>query len=171
MFILPPLLAGTAPAPSLNQPGAQLQPSQRREMLVGLPAVSTVRWAPAPRLVRPAALNGRLFCAAAAGAEECPSSFVMEAMGEPDVWGTATWRISLSRIQIGESASCGKIQAHPQLLVNNGSGPFHCPERRSFHLTNGFAFSCSGHQWRSIAVVPAESIFKIFITKSACCKI
>ena len=25
------------------------------------------------------------------GAEECPSSFVIEAMGEPAVWGTATW--------------------------------------------------------------------------------
>ena len=42
--------------------------------------------------------NARLLCAAAAGAEECPSAFVIEAMGEPDVWGTATWRISLSRI-------------------------------------------------------------------------
>ena len=39
-----------------------------------------------------------------------------------------------------------KIQAHPRPLVNNGSGPFHCPERRSFHLTNGFAFNCSRHQ-------------------------
>ena len=77
----------------------------------------------------------------------------------------------LSGTQIGESASCGKIQAHPRPLINNGSGPFHCPERRSFHLTNGFAFNCSGHQWRSIAVVPAESAFKIFITKRACCKI
>ena len=48
---------------------------------------------PAARLVRPAAPDARLFCA-----EECPSSFVIEAMGEPDVWGTATWRISLSRI-------------------------------------------------------------------------
>ena len=45
----------------------------------------------------------------------------------------------LSGTQIGESASSGKIQAHPRPLVNNGSGPFHCPERRSFHLTNGFA--------------------------------
>ena len=35
--------------------------------------------------------------------------------------------ISLSGIQIGESASCGKIQTHPRPLVNNGSGPFHCP--------------------------------------------
>uniref|UniRef100_A0ABI0NV77 D-dopachrome decarboxylase n=1 Tax=Bos taurus TaxID=9913 RepID=A0ABI0NV77_BOVIN len=34
----------------------------------------------------------------------------------------------LSGTQIGESASCGKIQAHPRPLVNNESGPFHCPE-------------------------------------------
>ena len=60
--------------------------------------------------------------------------------------------------------SCGKTQAYPRPLVNNGSGPFHCLERRSFHLTNGFAFNCSGHQWQSIAVVLAESAFKIFIT-------
>ena len=53
-----------------------------------------------------------LFCAVAAvaaGEEECPSSFVIEAMGELDVLGTVTWRISLSRIQISESESCGKI--------------------------------------------------------------
>ena len=62
----------------------------------------------------------------------------------------------LSGTQIGESASSGKIQAHPRPLVNNGSGPFHCPERRSFHLTNGFAFNCSRHQGRSIAVVPSR---------------
>ena len=48
----------------------------------------------------------------------------------------------LSGTQIGESASCGKIQAHPRPLVNNGSGPFHCPERRSFHFTNGFVSCC-----------------------------
>ena len=65
--------------------------------------------------------------AAEAGAEECPS-FVVEAMGEPDVWGTATWRISLSGIQIGYSAPWGKIKAHPRPLVSNGSGPLHCPE-------------------------------------------
>ena len=33
--------------------------------------------------------------AAEARAEECPSSFVVEAMGEPDVWGTATWPVSV----------------------------------------------------------------------------
>ena len=37
-----------------------------------------------------------------------------------------------------------KIQAHPRPLVNNGSGPFHCLERRSFHFTNGFVSCCSG---------------------------
>ena len=52
----------------------------------------------------------------------------------------------LSGTQIGESASSGKIQAHPRPLVNNGSGPSHCPEKRSFHLNNGFAFNCSRHQ-------------------------
>ena len=72
-----------------------------------------------------------------------------EAIGELDAWGTATWRICLSGIQSGESVSCGKLQAHPRPLVNNGSGPFHCPERRSFHFTNSFAFC---------------------ITKRACCK-
>ena len=62
-------------------------------MLAGLPAASAVRWVLAARLVQPVAPNVWLFCA-----EECPSSFVIEAMGELDVWGTATWRISLSRI-------------------------------------------------------------------------
>ena len=54
---------------------------------------ATVRWALAARLVRPEAPDAWLFCA-----EECPSSFVIEAMGEPDVWGTAAWRINLSQI-------------------------------------------------------------------------
>ena len=103
--------------------------------------------------------------AAEAGSEECPSSFVVEAMGEPDVWGTATWRISLSRTQIGDSAPWGKIQAHPWPLVSNGSGPFHCPERRSFYLTRGFVLCCSGLQCQSIAVTPNESVFRLFITK------
>ena len=57
----------------------------------GATAASAVRWAPAARLVRPAAPDARLFPAmAVGGADECPSSFVIEAMGEPDVWGTAT---------------------------------------------------------------------------------
>ena len=64
------------------------------------------------------------------------SFFAVEAMEEPSAWGTVTW-ISLSGIQIGESASCGKIQAHPRPLVNNGSGHLHCLERKSFHFTNG----------------------------------
>ena len=100
MFILPPLTAGIAPTPSLNRPRAQRQPSECKRRLAGLSVASTVRWAQAARLVRSAAPNVQLFCAAAAvaGAEECPSSFVMEAMGEPDVWGTATWCISLSGI-------------------------------------------------------------------------
>ena len=103
--------------------------------------------------------------------EEVPFFFEVMAARESGIRGAETWRINLSGTQIGESASCGKMQAYPRPLVNNGSGPFHCPERRSFHLTNGFAFNCSGHQWRSIAIVPAESVFKIFITKRACCKI
>ena len=103
--------------------------------------------------------------AAEARAEECPSSFVVEAVREPDVWGTATWRISLSRTQIGDSALWGKIQAYPQPLVSNGSGPFHCPERRSFYLTRGFVLCCFGVQCLSIAVTPNESVFRLFITK------
>ena len=106
-----------------------------------------------------------------AKAEEVPSFFGVAVAGESGIQGAETWRINLSGTQIGESASCGKMQAYPRPLVSNGSGPFHCPERRFFHLTNGFAFNSSGHQWRSIAVVPAESAFKIFITKRACCKI
>ena len=56
-------------------------------------------------------------------------------------------------LQHGESACPGsklenlhpvEIQAHPRPLVNNGSGPFHCPESRSFHLTNGFVFVVPG---------------------------
>ena len=46
MFILPPLLAGAAPAPSLNWPRAQRPPSKHRQMLAGLPAASAVLWAP-----------------------------------------------------------------------------------------------------------------------------
>ena len=92
MFILPPLLAGAAPAPLLNQPRAQRQPSEHRQTLAGRPAASTVCWALTARLVRPAAPDAWLFRAAAvAGAEEHPSSIVIKAMGEPDVWGTATW--------------------------------------------------------------------------------
>ena len=89
---------------------------------------------------------------------------------ESGIWGAETWRISLSGTQIRESASCGKI-AYPRQLVNNGSGPFHCPGSRSLHFTSGFAFDCSRHQWRSIAVFLDESAFKLFITKRACCKI
>ena len=91
MFILPPQPAGAFWAPSLNQPRAQRWPSQRRQTLVGLPAASAVRWAPAARLVQPAAPHALLFRASVTGAEECPSSFVIEAMGELNVWGTATW--------------------------------------------------------------------------------
>ena len=92
MFILPPLPAGAAPAPSLNWPWAQRRPSKRRQTLAGLPAASAMHWALAARLVRPAAPDAWLFRAAAvAGAEEHPSSIVIKAMGEPDVWGTATW--------------------------------------------------------------------------------
>ena len=101
MFILPPLPAGAAPAPSLNRPWAQRRPSKRRqtEAQTGLPAASAVRWALAARLVQPAAPDVWLFHAASvAGAEECPSSIVIEAMGELDVWGSATWRINLSWI-------------------------------------------------------------------------
>ena len=91
MFILLPLPAGAAPAPSLNWPRAQRRPSKHRQTLAGLPAASAVRWALAARLVQPAAPDVWLFHAASvAGAEECPSSIVIEAMGEPDVWGTAT---------------------------------------------------------------------------------
>ena len=109
--------------------------------------------------------------AAEAGAKECPSSFVVEAMGEPDVWGAVTWQISLSGIQIGESAPWGKIQACPRPLLSNGSGPLRCAERRFFHLTRGFVLCCSGLQCRSIAVTPNELVFRLFITKRACCRI
>ena len=87
MFILSPLPAGAAPAASMNRPRAQWRPSKHRQTLAGLLAASAVRWAPAARLVLPAAPDAGLFraAAAAAGAEECPSSFVIEAMGEPDV--------------------------------------------------------------------------------------
>ena len=80
-------------------------------------------------------------------------------------------RISLSGIQIGDSAPWGKIQAHPGPLVSNGSGPLHCPERRVFHSTRGFVLCCSGLQYRSIAVTPNESVFRLYITKRACCRI
>ena len=78
--------------------------------------------------------------------EEASSFFWVMAVGESGIQGAVTWRINLSGTQIGESVSCGKIQAYPRPLLNNGSGPFHSPERRSLHFTNGFAFNCSGHQ-------------------------
>ena len=76
------------------------------------------------------------------------------------VWNP-NWRICILWKNISISLTTGYQQV----------GPFHCPERRSLHFTNGFALNCSGHQWRSIAIVPAESAFKIFITKRACFKI
>ena len=103
---------GAALAPSLNQPWAQQWPSECRRTLAGPPAASAAHWAPEARLAPPTAPGAWLFCAVAAvaaGEEECPSSFVIEAMGELDVLGTVTWRISLSGIQISESESCGKI--------------------------------------------------------------
>ena len=78
--------------------------------------------------------------------EEASSFFWVMAVGESGIQGAVTWRINLSGTQIGESESCGKIQAYTRPLVNNGSGPFHCLERRSLHFTNGSAFNCSGHQ-------------------------
>ena len=103
---------GTTLAPLLNQPWAQQWPSECRRTLAGPPAASAAHWAPEARLAPPTAPGAWLFCAVAAvaaGEEECPSSFVIEAMGELDVLGTVTWRISLSGIQISESESCGKI--------------------------------------------------------------
>ena len=82
-----------------------------------------------------------------AEAEEVSFFLGVVAAGESGIRGAETWQINRSGTQIGESASCGKIQAYPRLLVNNGSGPFHCVERRSFHFTNGFALNCSGQQW------------------------
>ena len=64
--------------------------------------------------------------AAEAGAEECP--FVVEAMREPMSGGLRHGEsvCSGSRLLlIGYSAPWGEIQAHPQLLVSNGSGPLH----------------------------------------------
>ena len=102
------------------------------------------------------------------GGRGSPFLFWGRSSGGIGCLGAATWRISLSGTQIGESASCWKTQAYPWPLVNNGSGPLHCPERRSFHFTSSFAFCCSGHQWWSSA---GKSTFKLFITKRACCKI
>lgn len=44
-------------------------------------------------------------------------------------------RISLSGIQIGVSAVCGKTHAYPLPEVINTSGPSHVPVKRSFHNT------------------------------------
>ena len=114
---------------------------------------------------------GRPILAEEVDVEEAPSFFVVMAVEEPGVWEAVTWWISLLRTQIRESVSCGKTQAYPRLLVNTGSGPFHCLERRSFNFTSGFAFCCSEHRWWSIAVVPDKPTLKLFITKRACCKI
>ena len=102
---------GAALAPLLNWPQAQWRPSEHRRTLAGPLAASAAHWAPAARLAPPMAPGTQLFHEAGvvAWAEECPSSFVIEAMGELDVLGTVTWRISLSGIQISESESCGKI--------------------------------------------------------------
>lgn len=60
-----------------------------------------------------------------------------EAMGDPDAWGS-------------KLANLRPVGKYKHTLDRYGSGPFHCPERRSFHFTNGFAFC---------------------IIKRACCKI
>ena len=51
--------------------------------------------------------------AGGAKAVEAPSSFGVTAAMESGIQGAETWRINLSGTQIGESASCGKIQAYP----------------------------------------------------------
>ena len=69
----------------------------------------------------------------AAAGREVP----FKAMGEPDAWGS-------------KLANLRPAEKYKHTLDRYGSGPFHCPERKSFHFTNGFAFC---------------------ITKRACCKI
>ena len=84
---------GAALAPLLNWPQAQWRPSEHRRTLAGPLAARAAHWAPAARLAPPMAPGTQLFHEAGvvAWAEECPSSFVIEAMGELDVWGPATW--------------------------------------------------------------------------------
>ena len=48
-----------------------------------------------------------------AGVEEASSFLEIAVVGESGIRGAETWRISLSGTQIGEPASCGKIQAYP----------------------------------------------------------
>ena len=145
MFILPPLPTGAAPAPSLNRPRAQRRPRKRRDTggATGcercvLGTSSQAGSARGSRLAAvPCGSGGRgrgvplLFCDRSNGGTGC--------LGNCNVVNQPVQDLSLSR----ESASCGKIQAHPRPLVNNGPGPFHCPERRSFHFTNGFVSCCS----------------------------
>ena len=65
-----------------------------------------------------------------------------------------TCRISLSGIQTGELESCRNTQVYPFLQINNTSGPFHSPVRRSFHLMRGQVIAPSGVQCLIIAVCP-----------------
>lgn len=51
--------------------------------------------------------------AGGAKAEEALFSFGVAAAVELGIREAETWRINLSGTQIGESASCGKIQAYP----------------------------------------------------------
>lgn len=59
-------------------------------------------------------------------------------------------------------------QAYHRLLVISGSGPFHCPQRRSFHLTKGFMTLCCGVQCQNMAVWPNKSALRLCSTKTAC---
>ena len=127
---------------ALDAPPAEPAAAKQAQTLAGLTGCEygtlgpSSQAGPAHGSWRAAVPCARLFPAAAmAGAEECPSM---------------QWGISLSGIQIGESATCGKIQAQPRPLINNGLGPFHCPERRSFRFTNGFAFNCSGTNGKAL---------------------
>ena len=49
--------------------------------------------------------------------EEASSFLGVMAAGKTGIGGAETWQINLSGTQIGKSASCGKIQAYPWLLV------------------------------------------------------
>ena len=124
---------------------SSVSPTRISMFILPLLPEGAARWVWSARLAPPTVPGTWLFraaaaAAAAAGAEECPSK---------------QWGISLSRIQIGESASCGKIQTHPLPQVSSITGPFHSLVRRYFSLN------------RRLSRSPFQSLNRKFFQKNA----
>ena len=111
-----------------------------------LPA-GTAHCVPSVRLALPSAPGAWLFSVAALTEEFSSCSLCSWQWRNQVPGGLRHDESACSGSKLANLHPVEKIQAPPQLPVNNGSGPFHCPESRSLHFTSGFAFDCSGHQW------------------------